>query len=88
MDSGSHSATYKKVFKIRDNHGEVEIDDFTIELVETIEGQDIFTSGLDPKAFMDRDNVESEQCLSEEGKKADDKDERQDSVSPVCGIFG
>ena len=76
------------MFNVRDNHGEVEIDDFTIELVETIEGQDIFTSGLDPKAFMDRDNVESEQCLSEEGKKADDKDKRQDSVSPVCRIFG
>ena len=37
------------MFSNRDDYGEVEIYDFIIELVETIECQDIFTCDIDPK---------------------------------------
>ena len=67
------------MFSIRNDHGEVEMDDFTIEPVETIECQYIFTSDLDPKTGMDEDNMERKQSLDEEDMEGYDKDDDQDA---------
>ena len=68
-----------KVFYIRENHGEVVIYYFMYDPVEIIEGQDIFTSDLDPKTGMDEDNMERKQSLDEEDMEAFDKDDDQDA---------